>query len=97
MPRIAVKNLDKLKQHPREFSLLYELGGTAEGIDSQVTTYGRWPKAQPASLDTRLAGCAGSDLLLLLQQQYHSIWHALVQSMTRILSDAHPACSCRPQ
>jgi hypothetical protein len=55
MPRIAVKNLDKLKKHPREFSLLYELGGTAEGIDSQVTIYGRWPKAQPASLDTRLA------------------------------------------
>lgn len=37
MPRIAVKNVDKLrKQHPREYSLLFELGGTADGIDSQV-------------------------------------------------------------
>jgi hypothetical protein len=36
MPRIAVKNADSLRKHPREFSLLYELGGSAEGIDSQV-------------------------------------------------------------
>lgn len=37
MPRIAVKGADQLrKEHPREFSLLYEFGGTADGIDSQV-------------------------------------------------------------
>jgi hypothetical protein len=36
MPRIAVKNGDKLREHPREFSLLYELGGSKDGIDSEV-------------------------------------------------------------
>ena len=38
MPRVAIKNADRIrKQHPREFSLLVELGGTAEGIDSQAS------------------------------------------------------------
>lgn len=37
MPRIAVKNLDNLRQQqPREYSLVFELGGSADGIDSQV-------------------------------------------------------------
>jgi hypothetical protein len=36
MPRITVKGLDGLRKHPREYSLLYELGGTTDGIDKEV-------------------------------------------------------------
>jgi hypothetical protein len=37
MPRISVKGADKLRHsHPREFSLLYEFGGTADSIDAGV-------------------------------------------------------------
>lgn len=41
MPRIAVKGADQLRrEHPREFSLLFELGGSADGIDTQVLLVG---------------------------------------------------------
>jgi hypothetical protein len=37
MPRISIKGADKLRNnHPREFSLLYEFGGTADSIDTEV-------------------------------------------------------------
>ena len=41
MPRITVNGGDKLRrEHPREYALLYQLGGSADGIDSQVCSCG---------------------------------------------------------
>jgi len=41
MPRITVKGADQLRrEHPREFSLLFELGGSTDGIDTQVLSVG---------------------------------------------------------
>lgn len=50
MPRISVKGADKLRNnHPREFSLLYEFGGTADSVDTEVS---RCRPRGPAMQDT---------------------------------------------
>lgn len=61
MPRITLKNADQLrKQHPREYTLLFQLGGSADGIEKQARTRSTAQRALLPSVRNALTLPAGA-------------------------------------